>query len=329
MRILTYLASSMTAIAALILAPTTATAQAWPTEPIRIIVPFSAGGPADVIGRAVGKALADGLGQPVIVENKTGAGGSIGMDAVAKAAPDGYTIGLGNTGSNSINPYVYAKMPFNPLKDLTPISPVVTYTNVLLINPKVPANSMSEFVAWAKANPDKAFFGSGGSGASNHLSGELLKVLTGTPLQHVPYKGNAPAMIDLISGNIAALFDITTTAIPQIRAGKVKALAVTSMKRSTHLPNVPTMKEAGVAGYEEAGSELWFGLFAPAGTPQAVIDKLNAATIKAIRSPELQEAIHGMAYEPWTLASTEFRAFLQSDFAKWGKVAKLANIKPE
>jgi tripartite-type tricarboxylate transporter receptor subunit TctC len=328
MRSITYFVASIAATALTVVA-VPAPAQTWPSKPIRLIVPFSAGGPSDALGRALGKSLSEGLGQPVIVENKTGAGGSIGMDAVAKAAPDGYTIGMGNTGSNSINPHVYAKMPYQPLTDFAPITPVVSYTNVLVVNPKVPANSVTELVAWSKANPSMAFFASGGTGATNHLSGELLKALTGAPLTHVPYKGNAPAMVDVISGNVAAMFDITTTAIPQIRAGKVKPLAVTSPKRSTYLPNVPTMKEAGIAGYEEAGSELWFGLFAPAGTPQAVIDKLNAATIKAVRSPEMQDAIRGMAYEAWTLPGAEFRTFLQSDLAKWSKVVRLANIKPE
>ncbi len=307
--------------------PFAAAAQAWPSKPIKLVMPFAAGGPSDVLARAVAKSLGDALGQPVLVENRTDAGGSIGIDFVAKAAPDGYTLGFAHTGSTAINPHMYSKHPYDPLTDLTPITPVVSYTNVLVVNPAVPARTVAEFVAWAKANPGRANYASGGNGATNHLSGELLKSLTGLQLAHIPYKGNAPAMVDVMGGSVSAMFDIPTTALPQIKAGKVRALAITSSKRSTAMPDVPTMKEAGVPGFEEAGSDLWFGIVGPANLPQPIVDRLYQETLKAVRSPELQEAIRAMAYETWTLPPAEFKTFLRNDHAKWGKVVKLSGAK--
>lgn len=307
--------------------PLMASAQAYPNKPIRLIMPFAAGGPSDVLARALAKSLTSGMGQPVLVENKTGAGGSIGIDAVAKAAPDGYTLGFAHTGSTAINPHLYTKHPYNPLTDLTPITPIVSYTNVLVINSAVPARNVSEFVEWARTHPKQANYASGGNGATNHLSGELLKSLTGVNLAHIPYKGNAPAMLDVMGGSVAAMFDIPTTALPQIKAGKVRPLAITGSKRSSFLPDVPTMKEAGVPGFEEAGSDLWFGLVGPAGLPQPIVDHLYSETLKALRTPELQEAIKSMAYEIWTLPPAEFKNFLQTDYAKWGKVVKLSGAR--
>lgn len=307
--------------------PFATAAQAWPTKPIKLVMPFAAGGPSDVLARAVAKSLGDALGQPVLVENRTGAGGSIGIDFVAKSLPDGYTLGFAHTGSTAINPHMYSKHPYDPLTDLTPITPVVSYTNVLVVNPAVPARTVAEFIAWAKANPSRANYASGGNGATNHLSGELLKSLTGLPLAHIPYKGNAPAMVDVMSGSVSAMFDIPTTALPQIKAGKVRALAITSSKRSTSMPDVPTMREAGVPGFEEAGSDLWFGIVGPANLPQPIVDRLYQETLKAVRSPELQEAIRAMAYETWTLPPAEFKTFLHNDYAKWGKVVKLSGAK--
>lgn len=312
---------------ALAVLPIAASAQAWPAKPIRLIMPFAAGGPSDVLARALAKSLTTGMGQPVLVENKTGAGGSIGIDAVAKSPPDGYTLGFAHTGSTAINPHLYAKHPYDPLTDLTPITPIVSYTNVLVVNPAIPARTVSEFVEWARANPKQASFASGGNGATNHLSGELLKALTGVQLTHIPYKGNAPAMLDVMSGSVASMFDIPTTALPQIRAGKVRPLAITGSKRSSFMPDVPTMKEAGVPGFEEAGSDLWFGLVGPGGLPQPIVDRLYGETLKALRTPELQEAIKGMAYEVWTLPPSEFKNFLRTDHAKWGKVVKLSGAK--
>ena len=315
--------------ALLSLAAGSAAAQAYPNKPIKWLIPFSAGGPTDVLARAIAPKLGESLGQAVVVENRVGAGGSLAMDAVAKAAPDGYTIGMGHTGTQAINPHMYAKLPYDPLKDFAPITPVVSYVNVLVVNPNVPVRTVGELVAYAKANPNKVSFASGGTGATNHLSGELLKSLTGAPMLHVPYKGSAPALVDVIAGNATCMFDILVTSLPQIRGGKVRALAVTSSKRSSYAPDIPTMVEAGVEGYGEAGSDLWFGVFAPAGTPRAIVERLNAELVKALRTPEVGERIRAQAYDPWTLTPDEFAAFLRTDHAKWGKVVRLSGAKAD
>jgi len=263
------------------------------------------------------------------VENKVGAGGGLAMDAVAKAAPDGYTIGMGHSGTQSINAHMYAKLPYDPLKDFAPITPVVSYVNVLVVNPNVPVKTVAELVAYAKANPDKVSFASGGNGATNHLSGELLKAVTGAPMLHVPYKGSAPALVDVMSGNATCMFDILVTSLPQIRGGKVRALAVTSAKRSGYAPDIPTMRESGIEGYEEAGSDLWFGVLAPAGTPRPIIDRLHAELVKALKTPEVSDRIRAQAYDVWTLTPDEFAAFLRTDYARWGKVVKFAGAKAD
>jgi tripartite-type tricarboxylate transporter receptor subunit TctC len=304
-------------------------AQAFPNRPIRWLVPYSAGGPADLLARAVAPTLGEQLGVPVLVENRVGAGGSIAMDAVAKAAPDGYTLGLGLSGTQMINPHLYAKLPYDPLKDFSPVTPLVSYTNVLVVGPSAPVKSVAELVAYAKANPDKVTFASGGKGTSNHLAGELLKALTGAPMLHVPYKGNAPAIVDLISGNVTCMFDILATGLAQVRAGKVHAIAVTSMKRSPYAPEIPTLIESGVEGYEKAGADLWIGVFAPPGTPKAIVDHLHAELEKAMKSPAVTERIRGLHYDAWTLPPEEFAAYLRTDYLKWGNITKLAGLKPE
>ena len=314
---------------ALALVAGAAVAQAYPSKPIRWLIPFSAGGPTDVLARAIAPRLGESLGVAVLVENRVGAGGSLAMDAVAKAAPDGYTIGMGHTGTQAINPHLYARLPYDPLKDFAPVTPVVSYVNVLVVNPAVPAKTVAELVAWTKAHPAKASFASGGNGATNHLSGELLKALTGAPLVHVPYKGSAPALTDVIAGNATCMFDILVTSLPQIRSGKVRALAVTSAKRSPYAPEIPTMRESGVPGYDEAGSDLWFGVFAPAGTPKAVVERLHAELVRALASADVAERIRAQAYDPWTLEPEAFAAFLRTDHAKWGKVVRLSGAKAE
>ncbi len=322
-------AGMIASLFAIVTWPFAANAQAWPQKPVRLIVPFAAGGPSDVLARAFARNLSDNLGQPVVVDNRGGAGGAIGIDAVAKAAPDGYTLGFAHTGTTAINPHVMAKYPYDPLVDLTPVTPIVAYANVLVINDKVPARNVQEFVAWAKANPSASTYGTGGSGTTNHLAGELLKALTGAPLVHVPYKGSGPAMVDVVAGNIASMFDIPVTVMPQAKSGRIRPLAILSSRRSSAMPEVPTLREAGYPGFEEAGSDLWFGIVAPANLPPALLERIHAETLKVVRKPEMLETIKTMAYEPWTMTPVEFKTFIRNDFGKWGKVVKAAGLKPE
>jgi tripartite-type tricarboxylate transporter receptor subunit TctC len=300
-------------------------AQGFPEKPIRWIVPFPPGGSTDGFSRPLAAKLAELLGQAVVVENIGGAGASIGSDRIAKSAPDGYTIGLATTGSHAINPHIYgAKLPHDTVKDFTHITLAVSYVNVLVVNPNVPAKSVGELIAYAKANPGKVSFGSAGNGSSNHLSGEVLKVLTKAPMEHIPYKGSGPAMTDVMAGNITFMFDVLITSIPQMNAGRVRALAVTSAKRSPYVPEVPTMDESGVAGYNEAGSDLWFGIVGPAGIPRPIVQKLNEKLIEALRSPDMRQRIRIQAFDLWTSTPEEFTRVVKSDRAKWGKIVRAA-----
>ena len=300
-----------------------ALAQAWPTKSLKWIVPFPPGGPTDTLSRAIAQKLAESLGQPVVIENRGGAGGGVGMDALAKSQPDGYTIGLSTTGTHAINPALYgAKLPYDPVRDFTPLSLGVVYVNILVINGVHPAKNVSELIEFAKANPGKVSFGSAGNGSSNHLSGEVLKTLTGAPMQHIPYKGSAPALTDVLAGNLTYMYDILNTSLPHVRAGRVRALAVTSVKRSVYAPELPTMEEAGVPGYSNAGSDLWMGVMGPKGIPKPITDKLHGELIKVMRSPELRERIRGQFFELWTSTPDEFAAVIKSDLAKWGKIVR-------
>ena len=311
------------AAAAALPGPVVAQTQAWPSRPIKWIVPFPPGGPTDIFSRSVAQQLQAALGQPVVVENRGGAGGGVGMQALAKAAPDGYTIGLSTTGTHAINPALYGeKLGYDPFKDFTPLTLAVSYVNMLVVNANHPARDLKELVAYAKANPGKVSFGSAGNGSSNHLSGEVLKLMTGAPMQHVPYRGSALAMNDTISGQITFMFDILNVAIPQSRSGRVRALAVTSSKRSPYLPEVPTMEEAGVPGYSAAGSDLWFGIMAPAGLPKPVADKLQATLVTVLRSPEMRQSIRAQFFEPYTSSPEEFQKVIRTDAAKWARIVK-------
>ena len=292
------------------------------------IVPLPPGGPTDTFSRAVAQQLAVQLGQPVVVENRAGAGGGVGMAALAKAPPDGYTIGLATTGTHAINPTLYgARIGYDPIKDFTPLTLAVAYVNMLVINANHPAKTVKELVEYAKANPDKVSFGSAGNGSSNHLSGEVLKMVSGAPMQHVPYKGSALALNDTISGNITFMFDILNVAIPQSRSGRVRALAVTSGKRSPYIPEVPTMEEAGVPGYAAAGSDLWFGIVAPAGLPKPVAEKLQSNLVAVLRSPEMRQVIRAQFFDPYTSTPEEFTKVIREDGAKWAKIIKESGAK--
>lgn len=308
--------------------PALAAAQAYPSKPLKWIVPFPPGGSTDGFSRPLAAKLSELLGQPVVVENVGGAGASIGSDRISKAAPDGYTIGLATTGSHAINPHIYGrKLPHDTIRDFTHITLAVSYVNVLVVHPGVPAKSVAELIAYAKANPGKVSFGSAGNGSSNHLSGEVLKVLTKAPMEHIPYKGSGPAMTDVMAGNITGMFDVLITSIPQMRAGRVRALAVTSAKRSPYIPEVPTMDESGVPGYSEAGSDLWFGIVGPAGMPRAVVRKLNEKLIEALRSPDMRQRIRVQAFDPWTSTPEEFTAVLKADHVKWGRIVGAAGAR--
>jgi tripartite-type tricarboxylate transporter receptor subunit TctC len=299
-----------------------AQAQSWPNKPIRWIVPFPPGGPTDSFSRPVAQKLSEGLGVPVLVENRAGAGGGIGVDAVAKSAPDGYTIGLGTTGTHAINPALYSKLSYDPLKDFASLTLAVAYTNILVINAGQPAKTVGELVAYAKANPGAVTFGSAGNGSSNHLSGELLKSFTKAPMQHVPYKGSAAALTDVMAGNITYMFDILVTSMPQIRAGKVRALAITAPKRSPYIPEVPTMAEAGVPGFDKVGGNLWFGMFAPAGTPREIVARLNQELVKALHQTDVREKMSSQAFDIVGSTPEEMTAIVRSDHQSWGKVVR-------
>lgn len=301
-----------------------ALAQNFPTKPLHWVVPFAPGGPTDAFSRVVAQKLAEVIGQPVVIENMPGAGASLGMDKVSKSAPDGYTIGLATTGTHAINPHLYKKLPHDTTKDFTPLTLGVRYANVLVVNPAVPVNSVAELVAYAKANPGKVTFGSAGNGASNHLSGEVLRFLTNSPMKHVPYRGSAPALNDVIAGNITFMFDVLVTALPQVQAGRVKALAVTSDQRSPFAPQIPSMVEAGVKGFNEAGSDLWFGIVGPAGIPKPIVAKLNQKLIEALRHPDTRQRLSAQGFELLTSSPEEFAKVIVKDRQNWGKIVKLS-----
>jgi tripartite-type tricarboxylate transporter receptor subunit TctC len=310
------------------IAPAAVSAQVsdYPRHAIHFIVPFPPGGPTDVVARSVSQHLAERLGQPVVIDNVAGAGGSIGMTSLARAAADGYTIGLATTGTHAVNPHLYgAKLQYDALKDFTAISPVVTYVNLLVVNPSLPINSVEDLVNYAKAHP--VTFGSSGNGSTNHLSGELLTSLTGTPMTHIPYKGGAPALTDLLAGNITFMFDLLSSSMPNVKAGKLRALAVTSAKRTPFAPDVPTMDESGVPGYSDAGSDLWFGIVGPARMPAPIVDRLNAELTAILRSPPMQEQFRQLYLEVRTGTSSDFGATIAADYAKWGKVVRASGAR--
>ncbi|WP_219213862.1 Bug family tripartite tricarboxylate transporter substrate binding protein [Variovorax boronicumulans] len=316
----TFVLATVAAAGALSLAPLAAQAQAaFPSKPITIIVPFSAGGTTDILARVVGLHMGTDLGQPVVVDNRAGAGGNIGGQAAARANPDGYTLFMGTVGTHAINQSLYKKMPFDPIKDFAPLSRVAMVPNLLVANPAQPYKSVKELIAYGKAHPGKINFGSSGNGSSIHLSGELFKQMTGVDMQHVPYRGSAPAVSDLLGGQISVMFDNMPSAIQHVRGGKLRALAVTTAKRSPALPDVPTIAEAGVPGYEATS---WFGLLAPAGTPAPIVAKLNAAILKALADPEVKKKLAEQGAESHGEKPEEFAAFIKSETAKWGKVVK-------
>jgi tripartite-type tricarboxylate transporter receptor subunit TctC len=303
-----------------------AKAQDYPSKPIRLVVPFAAGGATDVLARLVGERLTASLGQQVVVDNRPGAGGNIGSDIVARAEPDGYTILMGAVGTHAINPSLYPKMPYDPVKDFAPVTLVASVPNVLVVNPEVPANSVQELIDLAKAKPGELNFASSGNGTSIHLSGELFKAMTGTDIVHVPYKGSGPAVTDLLGGQVQMMFDNMPSSLPHVKAGKLRALGVTSAKRSPALPEVPTIAEAGVPGYDATS---WFGILAPAGTPEPVVTRLQGAIVQALGEPEMRQRMADLGAEPVGDTPAEFGQFITAELAKWAKVVNDAGVKLE
>ena len=293
---------------------------AWPAKPIRLIVGFAAGGSTDVTARIIAQALSDRLGQPVVVENRGGAGGNIGADAVAKAEPDGYTLLMATSSTFAANPNLYKSLPFDVRKDFAPIAVTAFIPNLLVVNPSVPANNVADFIAYLKANPDKLNFASAGNGTSQHLSAELFNSLAGVRMTHVAYRGGAPAVSDLLGGQVQVIFAPLVEVIQQVRAEKLKALGITTARRSPLLPEVPTILES-LPGYEVA---LWNGLLAPANTPPDIIDRINRATIEALRSPEVKAKLAEQGSEPVGNTPAEFKAFIESELVKWRRLVEIS-----
>jgi len=305
--------------------PVLAQAPEWPAKPIRLILPFPPGGGTDILGRLVAERLAASLGQPVVIDNRGGAGGNLGAAEAAKAAPDGYTLLLAAT-TLAISKTLYSKLPYDPVRDLAPISLVATVSNVMVTHPTVPARTLQEFIALAKSRPGEMNFGSGGNGTSNHLGCELFNMLAGVKLVHVPYKGVNLAMNDLLAGNIQLVVIGIPAPAPFIKAGKLRALAVVAPQRSSALPDVPTVAEAGLPGYDVT---TWYGLFAPAATPRPIITRLNQETVRILHSPEMGERLAAMGTDARTSTPDEFAAYLREEIAKWGDVVKKAGLKAD
>lgn len=315
--------------AALLSASLPAQAQTWPAKPVRIVVPFPPGGTTDIVARAVGVELQRMWQHAVVIENRPGAGGNIGADLVAKSAPDGYTLLMGTVGTHAINAALFAqsgsKMPFDPVRDFVPITLAAGVPNVMVINPKLPVNTVAEFIAYAKARPGQLNMASSGNGTSIHLSGELFKTVTGIYMVHFPYRGSAPAVTDLIAGNMNVMFDNLPSALPHIKSGRLKALAVTSRTRSPALPDVPTIEEA--AGLKGFDASSWFGLFAPAGTPRAIVDKIQSDVARALALPEVRERFVAQGADPGGNTPEQFAAFIRVETDKWTRVVKFSNAK--
>ncbi len=298
----------------------------YPNRPIKLIVPFPPGGGLDHTARTIQPLLQQHLGQPIVIENKAGAGGIVGAEFAKQQAPDGYTIFLGNTGTMGLYPATYAKLPYDAIKDFASAGQLISNSLVAVINTSVPANTLPEFLAYAKANPGKVNFASGGSGAITHLAGELIKAQTGIDMLHVPYKGSAPAVTDLIGGQVQLLIDVLAVSGPHVTTGKLKAIGVTSKKRIAALPNVPTLDEAGLKGFEATG---WQGLMVPTGTPKEVITKINEALMKTMADPGVKEKFLAVGSEATPSSPEAFAAFIKTEIEKWSRIAKAANVKIE
>jgi tripartite-type tricarboxylate transporter receptor subunit TctC len=301
-------------------------AQSYPARSVTLVVPSAAGGGTDTIARLIGDQLAKQLGPGFVVENRTGAGMLVGTTAVAKAAPDGYTLLVGLNGNMAVNPSLFAKLPYDPLADFTPVAMLANYPFLVVVNNDLPAKSIGELVALLKSQPGKIDYASAGNGTGQHLAAELFKMMTGTNMGHIAYRGAQPAYQDVMSGRVPVFFDNISTAMSLANGGKVRALAITSKMRSALMPELPTVDESGVPGYEY---HTWFGLWAPTGTPQPIIEKLNAETRKALAEPSIQQRIAAGAGEPSTMALMDIEPFMKAEIAKWAEVVKRAGMKVE
>ena len=298
---------------------------AYPSRPVKFILPFPPGGGTDILGRVIAERLSASLGQPVVTENRGGAGGNVGAEAAAHSAPDGYTIVL-VAPSLAISPSLYSKLNYDPVKDLTPISLVATVPNVMVTYPAVEAKNLQEFIALARSKPGQMNYGSGGAGTSNHLAGELFNIVTGAKLVHVPYKGVNLAMQGVLAGEIQLVFIGIPAALPHIKAGKLRALALVAPQRSPALPEVPTVAEAGLKDFDVT---TWYGVMAPSGTPRPIITRLNGELVKIMQTPDVKERLAGMATDPLTSTPEEFAAYLKREVAKWGDVVRKAHLKAD
>lgn len=300
-------------------------AQAWPAKPVRVIVPFAPGGPADVLARVIGQELSDALGQPFVVENKVGAAGNIGVEQIAKAAPDGYTLGIVPVGNVAVNPSLFPALPYKA-SELAPVTMLATVENVLVVNAEVPARSLKELIALAKQKPGTLSFASPGAGSQAHLAGELMALEADAKLIHVPYKGIGPALNDVVGGQVTMMFGSISAVLPHVKSGKLRALGVASLKRSATLPELPTIAEQGLPKFEAVS---WYALMAPAGTPAAIVDRLNAESARALAKPAIKEKFAAQGLEPGGGKPQELAATIRTETARWAEVIKKQNIKPD
>src|SRR3954471_14363721 len=298
----------------------------YPSRPIRLIVPFPPGGSTDVLARALGQKLAGSLGQPVVIDNRPGAGGSIGAEAAARAAPDGHTLMMGHLGTLAVNPAIYKNLPYDPVKSFAPVSLMAIVPSVLVVNPSLPVTSAAELIAYAKAHPGKLAYGSAGNGSTSHLTTEYFKLVTGTDILHVPYKGVGPMLTDLVSGQLSMGLNGAPSVMLHVNSGRLRALAVTSLKRLEALPRVPTLDEAGVRGFDASG---WYGVVAPAGTPQAIVPQVSAEIGRAMQTPELRSRLDNEVALPAPGTPEAFGAFIRAEIARWDAVLKRAGVQQQ
>lgn len=318
------LCSRLAAAAALAASAAVAVAQGYPNKPIRYVIHFPAGGGADVTGRALAAKLQETLGQPVVVDNRPGAGGNVGTEIVARSAPDGYTLLYGTNGPFGINPSLFGKLPYDPARDFAPIALAQLVPSIMVVHPEVPAKTLKEFIAWVNANPGKVDYASAGNGTIGHMAGEFLKTLTGMQMVHIPFRGGAAAMTEVIAGRIPMYIETAPNALPNVRSGRVRALAITTGRRSPLAPDIPTMSESGATGYDVSA---WSGLFAPAGTPRDIVQRIAADMSRIARMPDYRERLAALGSEAVESSPEQFSQFVQAELVKWVKAVKESGAK--